>query len=98
LDFCVGLAQETIAIEPARFYAAQLAKKHRYFPYCPDALPYYSSKVDLAVAFEVLEHVTDPWKVWEKLTTSMPVFGTRLVVIGTWHKAKAELYDETPAA
>jgi 2-polyprenyl-3-methyl-5-hydroxy-6-metoxy-1,4-benzoquinol methylase len=60
LDLLVGLAQETIAIEPARLYAASLSRRHRYFPYCGDALPDYSGKIDLAVCFEVLEHVADP--------------------------------------
>jgi 2-polyprenyl-3-methyl-5-hydroxy-6-metoxy-1,4-benzoquinol methylase len=60
LDFLYGVAQETIAIEPARSYQDALAQKHRYFQYGADALPRYAGKVDLAVCFAVIEHVADP--------------------------------------
>lgn len=59
LDAVVGFAKETHAVEPARFYKKELAKKHHYYASGKDFLK-RGKRADVAVSFETIEHVEDP--------------------------------------
>ena len=61
LDLIKGFARTTIGIEPtASLRSALAAGKHLAFPYCADVPEEWSGRVDVAVAFSILEHVEDP--------------------------------------
>lgn len=61
LDLVKGLASATLAIEPTRsFHPVLSAKGHRVFSYCGDVTAEWHGKVDTAVCFSVVEHVSDP--------------------------------------
>lgn len=62
LDAVRGLAQRTIAIEPATQYHASLSERgHEFFPFATDAFPTIGDRVDLATSFAVIEHIEDPY-------------------------------------
>lgn len=61
LDLLRGVARTTIGIEPtASLRSALAAGQHLAFPYCRDVPSEWSGRVDVAVAFSLLEHVEDP--------------------------------------
>jgi SAM-dependent methyltransferase len=61
LDLLRGLAGTTIGIEPtASLRSALAANGHLAFPYCTDVPEEWSERIDVAVAFSLLEHVEDP--------------------------------------
>lgn len=61
LDLVKGFASETLAIEPTRSYHPALAAKgHQVFSYCDDVPAEWVGRVDTAVCFSVVEHVSDP--------------------------------------
>ena len=61
LDLLRGLARTTIGIEPTpSLRAAVSAAGHLAFPYCTDVPREWSGRVDVAVAFSLVEHVADP--------------------------------------
>lgn len=60
LDAVRGVAKETIAIEPASIYEKYLnSSGHTYFPYPQDAIN-KGIDADIAVSFDVIEHLEDP--------------------------------------
>ncbi len=61
LDVTKGLARDTVAIEPARFYHSGLISKgHRVYDSTETALQDYAGRLDLAVCLSVVEHVDQP--------------------------------------
>jgi SAM-dependent methyltransferase len=61
LDLLKGFASTTIGIEPtASLRSALAAGGHQAFPYCADLPAEWSGRVDVAVAFSLVEHVEDP--------------------------------------
>jgi SAM-dependent methyltransferase len=61
LDLVKGFASATLAIEPSRsFHRALASKGHQVFSYCDDIPAEWHGRVDTAVCFSVVEHVSDP--------------------------------------
>ncbi|MBE5913598.1 MAG: class I SAM-dependent methyltransferase [Pseudobutyrivibrio ruminis] len=62
LDVVSGMAKETIAIEPTLKYREIMSKEKHYntYAYSKDALEDWREKVDVAVSFDVIEHVDNP--------------------------------------
>ena len=61
LDLVKGVARTTIGVEPtASLRAALTAGGHLAFPYCADVPAEWTGRVDVAVAFSLVEHVEDP--------------------------------------
>lgn len=61
LDMVVGLAAETIAVEPADAYHASLRERgHEVYPDIETAVAHRRGTVDLAVCLSVIEHVEHP--------------------------------------
>lgn len=59
LDIIHGVAKETIAVEPAKFFHEELAKKHRVYSYTSDVVS-DQKKGDVVLSFNVIEHVPHP--------------------------------------
>jgi 2-polyprenyl-3-methyl-5-hydroxy-6-metoxy-1,4-benzoquinol methylase len=60
LDLVSGFCAQTIGVEPTRAYHAELARKgHQVFGSLEDAETSHG-RVDVATAFDVIEHVPDP--------------------------------------
>ena len=61
LDVVRGFCRATIGIEPtSSLRTAVAAKGHLAFPYCADVPAEWSGRVEVAVAFSLVEHVEDP--------------------------------------
>lgn len=61
LDVAKGLAEASIAIEPGKSYHASLKERgHRVYGSLESAAEEWEGKVDVAVCFSVIEHVSDP--------------------------------------
>jgi len=61
LDVLKGLAGQTIGIEPQRNFASALtAKGHAHYSYASELAAAAPGSVDLAVSFQVIEHVAEP--------------------------------------
>lgn len=61
LDYINTVSKEVIAIEPSDLYRKEMKKKGFItFAYAEDALKEYRGRVDVAVSFDVIEHVLDP--------------------------------------
>ncbi len=59
LDIIHGVAKETIAVEPAKFFHEELAKKHCVYSYTSDVVS-DQKKGDVVLSFNVIEHVPHP--------------------------------------
>jgi SAM-dependent methyltransferase len=61
LDLVKGVARTTIGIEPTAALRGAVADAgHLAFPYCADVPAEWAGRVDVAVAFSIVEHVEDP--------------------------------------
>ena len=61
LDHVSGLAGRKVAIEPSAIYTKSLIERgFDVFSYAPDAAAQFAGQVDLAVSFQVIEHVQNP--------------------------------------
>src|SRR5262245_14961120 len=61
LDIVKGVARATIGIEPQRNLAAALQEKgHKHFSYAADLVAAAPASIDIAVSFQVIEHVAEP--------------------------------------
>jgi len=61
LDFVSGVAAGIVAVEPGQLYQESMRQRgFSVYSYAEDALVDYAGKVDLAVSFQVIEHVPDP--------------------------------------
>jgi 2-polyprenyl-3-methyl-5-hydroxy-6-metoxy-1,4-benzoquinol methylase len=61
LDHVTGLADRKIAVEPSEIYHPSLAARgYEVYPYAQEAAEKLSEAVDLAVSFQVIEHVENP--------------------------------------
>lgn len=61
LDHVSGLAAEIVAIEPTPLYRDSLGQRgYAHFAYASDAAAARPASVDIAVTFQVIEHVSDP--------------------------------------
>jgi 2-polyprenyl-3-methyl-5-hydroxy-6-metoxy-1,4-benzoquinol methylase len=80
LDLIKGYARETVAIEPARYYHAELeCKGHIVFSYGKDALAKYRAKADLVTCFSVMEHIPDPVVFMKELAELCQPGGTIII-------------------
>jgi SAM-dependent methyltransferase len=80
LDVLRGLARVTIGVEPTGSLRSALGEKgHLAFPYCKDVPQAWTDRVDLAVAFSLVEHVEDPLELLVDLRRLLRP-GGRLVV------------------
>jgi 2-polyprenyl-3-methyl-5-hydroxy-6-metoxy-1,4-benzoquinol methylase len=77
LDSTLGIAKETIAIEPMNLYKNYLISKgHKYFAYPEEAIK-SKIKADIITSFDVIEHIKYPMKFLEnayKLLKSGGIF------------------------
>jgi len=61
LDYVNTVAKQVVAVEPSLTYRKAMAEKgFTVFPYTTDALGEYRGMVEVAVSFDVIEHVQDP--------------------------------------
>lgn len=61
LDYLSGVAKEVIAIEPSKTYRSEMEKKgYRTYAFTDEAIKDNKNKIELAVSFDVIEHVDDP--------------------------------------
>jgi len=61
LDHVAGLASEVVAIEPTELYHDSLSSRgYSVFSYADKAGAVFNGKVDVAVCFQVIEHVEKP--------------------------------------
>jgi len=61
LDVVKGMSARTIGVEPQRdFGIALVAKGHEHYPYAASLAAAAAQSVDLAVSFQVIEHVENP--------------------------------------
>ncbi len=61
LSHVSGLVKKTIAVEPTERYHHSLRQRgYDVFSYASDALKVYSGGIDVAVTFQVIEHVLSP--------------------------------------
>jgi 2-polyprenyl-3-methyl-5-hydroxy-6-metoxy-1,4-benzoquinol methylase len=61
LDVLIGLAARTIGVEPQRNFGASLkAKRHEHYANARDLAAEFPGSVDVAVSFQVIEHVENP--------------------------------------
>lgn len=61
LNHVEGLAEKIIAVEPTERYHSSLSSRgYDVFSYAADALTFYPEGVDIAVTFQVIEHVLNP--------------------------------------
>ncbi len=68
LDYVNTVAKETLGIEPSKAY--RMAMKERgfsVFPYMSEACKSYGGTVDVAVSFDVIEHVREPLQFVEEV-------------------------------
>jgi len=79
-DYISGICNQIIAIEPSKIYQESLSKRGYYtFDYTKDAFDDFSSKVDVAVAFQVIEHVENPVFFLKEIIKLLKPGGTLLI-------------------
>jgi 2-polyprenyl-3-methyl-5-hydroxy-6-metoxy-1,4-benzoquinol methylase len=90
LDFLLGVAKQTIAVEPNENYRAVMSKKgHAVYDYASSALQYIIkpswgggiNPPDIITSFDVIEHVDDPLQFLRELHEWLASDGK--VIIGT---------------
>ncbi len=82
LDFIQGVANKIVAVEPSKTYQEILKKKGYYtFAYMAQAMEQFVGGGDLAVSFDVIEHVDDPLAFLENVYTLLSKTGK--AIIGT---------------
>lgn len=80
LDFVKGVARTTIGIEPTASLRSGVAKAgHLAFPYCADVPAEWYGRVDVAVAFSLVEHVENPVDLLEQIGRLLAAGGRLLV-------------------
>lgn len=70
LDIIRGIAKETIAIEPAKFFHRELARHHSVYSYAAEAIK-DGKKGDIVLSFNVIEHVPQPIEFLKELYQMM---------------------------
>ena len=80
LDLVKGYASETYAIEPAKFYHADLtAKGHQVFNSVDEILSEHENSFDYVVSFSVIEHVEDPVNFMQQASKLLKVGGVLIL-------------------
>jgi SAM-dependent methyltransferase len=80
LDLVKGFARTTIGIEPTASLRNGVSKAgHLAFPYCADVPAEWHGRVDIAVAFSLVEHVPDPVGLLEQVARLLAPGGRLLV-------------------
>ncbi len=82
LDYFKGVAKKTIGIEPSSTQRKELVSKgHEAYDYCQNALKDYREAVDIAVSFDVIEHVEEPQSFVDEIYELLAKGGK--VILGT---------------
>ena len=82
LDLISGVSKKTIAIEPTlKFRDILLKKGYDTYGYAKEAIKEYKNKVDIAVSFDVIEHVESPYNFMTDIYNLLNQNG--LAIIGT---------------
>ena len=82
LDFIRGAAERVIAIEPSEIYRKIMDKKgYLTFAYASQAKSKLGNSVDVAMSFDVIEHVSDPLAFLQDIYDLLNVNGQ--AIIGT---------------
>jgi 2-polyprenyl-3-methyl-5-hydroxy-6-metoxy-1,4-benzoquinol methylase len=75
-----GLAEKIIAIEPTERYHSSLSERgYAVFSYATDALKVHPEGVDIAVTFQVIEHVLNPRAFLTEIAALLKPGGTLLI-------------------
>ncbi len=75
-----GLAEKIIAIEPTERYHSSLRERgYAVFSYATDALKVHQEGVDIAVTFQVIEHVLNPRAFLTEIAALLKPGGTLLI-------------------
>ena len=85
LDTLQGFAKETIAIEPTRNWHAEISKKHKVFSYNSEILE-AGIEVDIAISFDVIEHVPDPEIYLKEIRDSLSKKGSLFLITPNFHE------------
>ncbi|MBU1012550.1 MAG: class I SAM-dependent methyltransferase [Bacteroidetes bacterium] len=80
IDHISGLAEKIIAIEPTAMYQNSLRKRgYEVYSYASEAIAIRPDSVDLAVTFQVIEHVQNPRTFLAEIFTLLKPGGTLLI-------------------
>lgn len=82
LDCLSGIAGEIVAVEPSAYYRNIMTQKgYHTYPYAAEAAKDWKEKIDVAVSFDVIEHVEEPIQFLEDIRLLLCENGE--AVIGT---------------
>jgi 2-polyprenyl-3-methyl-5-hydroxy-6-metoxy-1,4-benzoquinol methylase len=80
LSHISGLAKKIIAVEPTQRYHKSLRQcGYEVFSYASEALKVYPEGVDIAVTFQVIEHVLDPTLFLKEIASLLRVGGALII-------------------
>ncbi len=99
LDCVAGLAARKVAVEPCSIYHESLAKRgYVVFPYAVEAAAELRGRVDLAVSFQVIEHVRNPREFMAEIRPLLAPDGVLLISTPNRNDILMELLpDDFPA-
>ena len=81
LSHVSGLAKHIVAIEPTKRYHSSLRKSgYAVFSYVSDALKKFQEGVDIAFAFQVIEHVQNPHEFLTEISSLLKPGGQLIIV------------------
>jgi len=80
LDHVSGLAKEIVAIEPTEHYHNSLRKRgYTAYSYVADAVAVRPASIDVAVTFQVIEHVLNPSAFLSEIAALLKPGGTLII-------------------
>ena len=94
LDALQGFAKKTIAIEPNKYWHDEISKKHQVFSYGKEFVK-TNIKLDIAVSFDVIEHIPTPETYLKEIYNSLSNSGELILVTPNSNEILFDLAKES---